>query len=80
VELAALDVPTLIVQGDDDVSNPLELTSRRTAALMPDARLVVYEGAPHGVFLSHAERAQCRSATVRERRLSASPKRTRVTG
>jgi pimeloyl-ACP methyl ester carboxylesterase len=55
-ELATLDVPTLIVQGDDDASNPLELTSRRTAALMPDARLVVYEGAPHGVFLSHAER------------------------
>ncbi|SAL32335.1 alpha/beta fold hydrolase [Caballeronia humi] len=55
-ELAALGLPTLVVQGDDDVSNPLELTSRRTAALVPNARLVVYEGAPHGVFLSHTER------------------------
>jgi non-heme chloroperoxidase len=55
-ELRDIDVPTLIVQGDRDVSNPLELTSRRTARLIPDARLVVYEGAPHGVFLSDAAR------------------------
>ena len=55
-ELRDVDVPTLIVQGDADVSNPLELTSRRTARLIPDARLVVYEGAPHGIFLSDAAR------------------------
>jgi pimeloyl-ACP methyl ester carboxylesterase len=53
-ELRDIDVPTLIVQGDDDASNPLELTSRRTARLIPDARLVVVEGAPHGIFLSDA--------------------------
>ncbi|MFM0325116.1 alpha/beta fold hydrolase [Caballeronia glebae] len=55
-ELRDIDVPTLIVQGDRDVSNPLELTSQRTARLIPHARLVVYEGAPHGVFLSDAAR------------------------
>ncbi|SAK73169.1 alpha/beta hydrolase [Caballeronia temeraria] len=55
-ELRDIDVPTLIVQGDRDVSNPLELTSERTARLIPNARLVVYEGAPHGVFLSDAAR------------------------
>jgi pimeloyl-ACP methyl ester carboxylesterase len=55
-ELRDIDVPTLIVQGDRDVSNPLELTSQRTAHLIPNARLVVYEGAPHGVFLSDAAR------------------------
>ncbi|BAN25278.1 alpha/beta fold hydrolase [Caballeronia insecticola] len=55
-ELRDVDVPTLIVQGDCDASNPLELTSQRTAQLIPDARLVVYEGAPHGVFLSDAAR------------------------
>ncbi|SAK57964.1 alpha/beta hydrolase [Caballeronia calidae] len=55
-ELRDIDVPTLIVQGDRDVSNPLELTSQRTVRLIPDARLVVYEGAPHGVFLSDAAR------------------------
>jgi pimeloyl-ACP methyl ester carboxylesterase len=55
-ELRDIDVPTLIVQGDRDVSNPLELTSQRTARLIPNARLVVYEGAPHGIFLSDAAR------------------------
>ena len=55
-ELRDIGVPTLIVQGDSDVSNPLELTSRRTARAIPDARLVVYEGAPHGIFLSDAAR------------------------
>ncbi|EKS66710.1 MULTISPECIES: alpha/beta hydrolase [Caballeronia] len=55
-ELRDIDVPTLIVQGDRDESNPLELTSQRTARLIPNARLVVYEGAPHGIFLSDAAR------------------------
>ncbi|MBC8639106.1 alpha/beta hydrolase [Caballeronia sp. EK] len=55
-ELRDIDMPTLIVQGDRDVSNPLELTSQRTARLIPNARVVVYEGAPHGVFLSDAAR------------------------
>lgn len=55
-ELRDVDVPTLVVQGDCDVSNPLELTSRRTARTIPHARLVVYEGAPHGIFLSDAAR------------------------
>ncbi|SAK72459.1 arylesterase [Caballeronia hypogeia] len=55
-ELRDVDVPTLIVQGGRDLSNPLELTSRRTARAIPDARLVVYEGAPHGIFLSDAAR------------------------
>ncbi|SAK52923.1 arylesterase [Caballeronia pedi] len=55
-ELRDIEVPTLVVQGDRDVSNPLELTSRRTARLIPNARLLVYEGAPHGIFLSDAAR------------------------
>jgi non-heme chloroperoxidase len=55
-ELPRLDLPVLVVQGDRDATCPLELTGRRTAALVPGARLLVYEGAPHGLFVSHAER------------------------
>jgi non-heme chloroperoxidase len=55
-ELRALRVPTLIVHGDADVSAPLELTARRTVELIPDAELIVYPGAPHGLFLTHADR------------------------
>jgi hypothetical protein len=38
------------------VSAPLDVTGRPTATLMPNARLAVYEGAPHGLFLTHMER------------------------
>jgi pimeloyl-ACP methyl ester carboxylesterase len=55
-ELRAVAVPTLIVHGDRDLSAPLVLTGRKTAALVPHARLEVYEGAPHGLFITHAER------------------------
>lgn len=55
-DVAAVDVPTLIVHGDADPSAPLELCARRTAALIPHSRLHVYEGAAHGLFATHAER------------------------
>jgi pimeloyl-ACP methyl ester carboxylesterase len=55
-ELPAISVPALVIHGDRDVSAPLDLTGRRTAALIPHARLKVYEGAPHGLFVTHAER------------------------
>lgn len=55
-ELPAVRVPTLVVHGDRDATSPLDLTARPTAALIPGARLAVYEGAPHGLFLTHADR------------------------
>ena len=55
-ELATVRIPTLLIHGDKDVSAPLEVTGRPTAALIPGARLVVYEGAPHGLFITHMDR------------------------
>jgi non-heme chloroperoxidase len=55
-ELPGVTVPTLVIHGDVDVSAPLELTGRRTAALIPGARLTVYEGAPHGLMFTHTDR------------------------
>ena len=55
-ELRALTLPTLIVQGDKDVSAPLERTGRKTAALVRGSELKVYEGAPHGLMLTHIDR------------------------
>jgi non-heme chloroperoxidase len=54
--LARIDVPTLVIAGELDVSAPLELTARRAAALVPGAHLEVYAGAAHGMFLTHMER------------------------
>jgi non-heme chloroperoxidase len=55
-ELARLTRPALIVHGDRDASAPLEITGRPAAALIPDARLEIYEGAPHGLYFTHAKR------------------------
>ncbi|HYF88275.1 alpha/beta hydrolase [Azospirillum sp.] len=54
-ELPAITVPTLVVNGDRDVTTPLAL-AERTVALMPNAALSLYEGAPHGLFLTHRDR------------------------
>lgn len=55
-ELPRIKVPTLIIHGTADMSAPLELTGRRTEALIPGSKLLVYEGAPHGLMLTHIER------------------------
>jgi pimeloyl-ACP methyl ester carboxylesterase len=54
-ELPKIGVPTLIVHGDKDVSAPINLTARKMAPLIPGAKLKVYEGAPHGLLLTHIE-------------------------
>jgi non-heme chloroperoxidase len=55
-ELKAIDLPVLVIQGDADISSPIDLAGRPTAELIPGARLEIYEGAPHGLFITHRER------------------------
>jgi pimeloyl-ACP methyl ester carboxylesterase len=55
-ELPRIDRPTLVIHGTKDVSAPIDLSGRVTAKLIPGAQLQVYEGAPHGLFLTHIER------------------------
>ncbi|WKG04173.1 alpha/beta fold hydrolase [Mycolicibacterium sp. HK-90] len=55
-ELAELELPVLILHGDADVSTPIDLTGRRTAALLPHAELIEIPGAAHGLYLTHADR------------------------
>jgi non-heme chloroperoxidase len=55
-EMRRIDVPTLIVHGDRDRSAPIELTGKPSAELIPGCRLLVYEGAPHGLMFTHMDR------------------------
>lgn len=55
-EIREIGTPVLLIHGDRDRSAPLELTSRPAASLFPNCRLVVYEGAPHGLLYTHMER------------------------
>lgn len=53
---AKIDRPTLILHGDKDASAPLPLTGAKTAKLIKGSKLIVYEGAPHPLPLTHGER------------------------
>ena len=55
-DLAKFDVPTLVIHGDDDQIVPIDLSARASAALVEGARLVVYEGGPHGITDTHKDR------------------------
>jgi non-heme chloroperoxidase len=51
-ELQKIQVPTLIIHGDQDASAPIDLTGRKTAGLIAGASLTVYPGAGHGLYAS----------------------------
>jgi pimeloyl-ACP methyl ester carboxylesterase len=48
-----IDRPVPILHGDKDMSAPLEITGRPTAAGISGVSLKVYEGAPYLLFLTH---------------------------
>ncbi len=48
-DLKKIDVPTLILQGDDDQIVPLDGSGRKSVEIVKDATLKVYPGAPHGM-------------------------------
>jgi non-heme chloroperoxidase len=48
-DLRRIEVPTLIVHGDDDQIVPIDASARRSVELVKDATLKVYPGAPHGL-------------------------------
>jgi non-heme chloroperoxidase len=48
-DLKRIDVPTLIIHGDDDQIVPIGASARESVKLVPNATLKVYPGAPHGL-------------------------------
>jgi non-heme chloroperoxidase len=55
-EMRRIEPPALIIHGDRDRSAPIELTGKPSAQLIPGCRLLVYEGAPHGLMFTHMDR------------------------
>jgi pimeloyl-ACP methyl ester carboxylesterase len=54
-DLEKFTVPTLVIHGDADQVVPFGISGRRSAAAIPGSELVVIEGGPHGINVSHAE-------------------------
>jgi non-heme chloroperoxidase len=55
-DLKKFDVPTLVIHGDDDQIVPIDLSGKASAALVRNAELIVYPGAPHGITDTHKDR------------------------
>jgi pimeloyl-ACP methyl ester carboxylesterase len=61
-ELKRLNLPALVVHGDADRIVPFAASGKRTHELVKGSRLVVIEGAPHGLNWTHAD--ECNRALV----------------
>ena len=48
-DLASIDVPTLVIHGDDDQIVPFAVGGRRSADLVDGARLEIYRGSSHAL-------------------------------
>ncbi len=53
--LTRVNVPTLVIHGDEDRIVPLAAAGQRTAKLVKGARLVVVRGGPHCIPWTHAD-------------------------
>jgi non-heme chloroperoxidase len=53
--LKKIDIPTLVLHGDDDQIVPIEASGLITAKIVKNATLKVYPGYPHGMCQTHAD-------------------------
>lgn len=54
-DLAAFDIPTLLMHGEDDQVVPVHDSSRKSARLITGAVEIYYPGLPHGLTATHAD-------------------------
>lgn len=52
----AIALPALIIHGDADKIVPIEFSGKKTARLIKNAELKIYEGAPHGLYVTDKDK------------------------
>ena len=55
-DLTQIHVPALIIHGDGDKTVPIESSGELTANALPNAHYLVYDGEPHGLFMTQKDR------------------------
>jgi len=55
-DLKEIDVPTLVLHGEDDQIVPVKDSARKSARLIEGAKEIYYPGAPHGLTATHQDR------------------------
>ncbi len=70
-DLKAINIPTLIVHGSDDQLVPIDDSAILNSKIIRRSTLKIYEGAPHGLTFTHADRLN--ADLLAFRRLGQSP-------
>jgi non-heme chloroperoxidase len=55
-DLKKIDVPTLVMHGEDDQIVPVKNSAVKSARLIRGAKEIYYPGAPHGITATHQDR------------------------
>ena len=55
-DVVKINVPVLIIHGDNDKTVPIKTTGEETAKLLPNAEFKIYEDAPHGLWFTHKDK------------------------
>ena len=53
LDVAGVDVPTLVIHGDSDAIVPFEVSGKRSHEAIAGSQLVVIKGGPHGLNVTH---------------------------
>jgi non-heme chloroperoxidase len=54
-DLKKIDVPALVLHGEDDQIVPVKDSAKKSAKLIKDAKEIYYPGAPHGITATHQD-------------------------
>jgi non-heme chloroperoxidase len=78
-ELPKIDVPTLVIHGDDDQIVPLSVGGARSSKMIKGAMLKIYKGAPHGLTATNKDQlnADLLEFAGQKAEMAAAPRRVR---
>jgi non-heme chloroperoxidase len=54
-DLKKIDIPVLVLHGEDDQIVPIDAAGRSSAKILKNATLKTYPGYPHGMPATHAD-------------------------
>jgi non-heme chloroperoxidase len=54
-DLKKIEIPALILHGEDDQIVPVNISARNSARLIKGAKAIYYPGAPHGITATHQD-------------------------
>jgi non-heme chloroperoxidase len=55
-DLKKIDVPTLLMHGEEDQIVPVHISARKSERLIKNVKAIYYPGAPHGLTVTHQDR------------------------